>query len=117
MPANIAVVTGASSGIGQATSSRQLAVVTGASSGISAVYADRLAKRGHDLVLVARRAQRLQSLATEIAAAYGVRVEPLIADLESEAGQASVAHLLATNSDVSVLVNNLFPSTDISYVI
>jgi uncharacterized protein len=87
-------------------SSRKLAVVTGASSGIGAVYADRLAKRGYDLVLVARREERLYALAGELASAFGVQVEPLIADLETEAGQASVAHLLATNPDVSVLVNN-----------
>lgn len=87
-------------------STRKIAVVTGASSGIGAVYADRLAKRGYDLVLVARRADRLQSLAATIAATYGVQVEPLVADLESEAGQASVAQLLATNPAVSVLVNN-----------
>lgn len=87
-------------------STRKIAVVTGASSGIGAVYADRLAKRGYDLVLVARRAERLQSLATSISTAHGVRVEPLIADLGSEAGQASVAQLLATNAAVSVLVNN-----------
>lgn len=87
-------------------STRKIAVVTGASSGIGAVYADRLAKRGYDLVLVARRADRLQSLAATIAATHGVQVEPLIADLESEAGQASVAQLLATNPAVTVLVNN-----------
>jgi short-subunit dehydrogenase len=88
------------------TSSRKIAVVTGASSGIGAVYADRLAKRGYDLVLVARRAERLQSLAAAISKAHGVSVEPLVADLATEAGQARVEQLLATNAAVSVLVNN-----------
>jgi uncharacterized protein len=88
------------------TSERKIAVVTGASSGIGAVYADRLAQRGYDLVLVARRAERLQSLAATIAATHGVRVEPLVADLASEEGQAAVEQLLASNPDISVLVNN-----------
>jgi len=89
-----------------ATSSRKIAVVTGASSGIGAVYADRLAKRGYDLVLVARRTERLQSLAVRIAKAHGVKIAPMIADLETEAGQASVEQFLSSNPAVSVLVNN-----------
>lgn len=88
------------------TTSRKIAVVTGASSGIGAVYADRLAQRGYDLVLVARREDRLQSLAASLAAAHGVHAEPLVADLATEAGQAKVAQLLATNPAISVLVNN-----------
>lgn len=88
------------------TSSKKIAVVTGASSGIGAVYADRLAKRGYDLVLVARRADRLQSLAANITQKYGVQVESLIADLATDAGQASVEKLLSTNEAISVLVNN-----------
>jgi short-subunit dehydrogenase len=89
-----------------ATSSRKIAVVTGASSGIGAVYADRLAKRGYDLVLVARRTERLQSLAVRIAKEHGVKIAPMIADLETEAGQASVEQFLSGNPAVSVLVNN-----------
>lgn len=88
------------------TSTRKIAVVTGASSGIGAVYADRLAKRGYDLVLVARRAERLHELAATISKAHGVKVEPLIADLATEAGQARVEQLLSSNPAVSVLVNN-----------
>lgn len=88
------------------SSSKKIAVVTGASSGIGAVYADRLAKRGYDLVLVARREDRLQSLAAKIAKTHGVRVEPLVADLGTEAGQASVEQFLSSTPDVSILVNN-----------
>lgn len=87
-------------------STRKTAVITGASAGIGAAYADRLAKRGYDLVLVARRADRLQALAERLAAAHGVKVEPLVADLATEEGQARVAQVLSNNSAVSVLVNN-----------
>ncbi len=86
--------------------SRKIAVVTGASSGIGAVYAERLAARGYDLVLVARRAERLQSLAASIAKTHGVKVEALVADLGTEAGQSAVEQLLSSNPAVSVLVNN-----------
>ncbi|MCB5185009.1 SDR family oxidoreductase [Methylobacillus gramineus] len=88
------------------TSLRKIAVITGASSGIGAVYADRFAKRGYDLVLVARRAERLKALAETISKTHGVSVEPFVADLATDEGQASVAQVLATNPAVSVLVNN-----------
>ncbi|RSZ60909.1 SDR family oxidoreductase [Massilia atriviolacea] len=87
------------------TTSRKIALVTGASSGIGAVYAERLARRGYDLVLVARRAERLQALADTITRAHGVRVENLIADLGTEEGQAQVEHYLSS-TPVNVLVNN-----------
>lgn len=88
------------------TSTRKIAVITGASSGIGAVYADRLAKRGYDLVLVARREQRLAALAENIAAKYGVKAEVLGADLATEDGQSRVEAILRGNPDVHVLVNN-----------
>jgi uncharacterized protein len=87
-------------------STRKTAVITGASAGIGAAYADRLAKRGYDLVLVARRADRLQALAERLASLHGVKVTPLRADLATEQGQAAVEQVLASNPDVSVLVNN-----------
>ena len=83
-----------------------IAVITGASSGIGAVYADRLAARGHNLVLVARRRDRLLVLADRLAKTYGVKVEALEADLMTEKGLASVEQLLKTNTAVSLLINN-----------
>jgi short-subunit dehydrogenase len=87
-------------------SDRKLAVVTGASSGIGAVYADRLAKRGYDLLLVARRRDRLETLARQIAAKHGVKVDTLEADLAKDGDVAKVEHVLSTNPAVHVLVNN-----------
>jgi len=58
-----------------------LAVITGASSGIGAVYADRLARRGYDLLLVARNRERMEDLAKKLAAETGHKVEILAADL------------------------------------
>jgi short-subunit dehydrogenase len=81
------------------------AIVTGASSGIGAVYADRLARRGHPLLLIARRADRLDQLAAELKSAHGVQVETLTADLADEADLARVEAALA-QKPYSVLVNN-----------
>jgi short-subunit dehydrogenase len=86
--------------------SKKIAVVTGASSGIGAVYADRLAARGYDLVLVARRADRLEALSAKVSKAYGAKVEVIAADLEKEADLARVEKVLATNPAVRILVNN-----------
>jgi len=87
-------------------SSKKVAVVTGASSGIGAVYADRLAARGYDLILVARRADRLEALCAEVSKAHGIKAEPVVADLTKEQDVARIETILATNGDVRVLVNN-----------
>jgi short-subunit dehydrogenase len=87
-------------------SDRKIAVITGASSGIGAVYADRLAKRGYDLLLVARRRDRLEALAKEIAGKHGVHVDTLQADLAKESDVAKVEEVLSTNPSVHALVNN-----------
>ena len=64
------------------------AVVTGASSGIGAVYADRLAARGYDLILVARRADRLNALAGRLSEAHGIKTRVLVADLKQSPGNS-----------------------------
>lgn len=87
-------------------SSKKTAVVTGASSGIGAVYADRLAARGFDLVLVARRGDRLDALATTLSAKHGINVRSVVADLEKDADVARVEEVLAIDDSVEMLVNN-----------
>ncbi len=95
-----------------------VAVVTGASAGIGRIYADRLAKRGHDLILVARRKERLEALAGELKQKYGVQADSLVADLGKEEDLQRVADLLSADERITVLVNNagtsaLKPSVDL----
>lgn len=82
------------------------ALVTGASSGIGEAYADRLAARGHDLILVARRRDRLDTLADRLRARHGRKVEVHVADLADAADLAGVEALLRERSDIGMLVNN-----------
>lgn len=82
------------------------AIVTGASSGIGEVYAERLADRGYDLVLVARRKAELEKLAGSIAARTGRKVDFIVADLANSEGQALVEQRLRDDSTVTLLVNN-----------
>lgn len=82
----------------------KLSIVTGASSGIGAAYADRLASRGSDLVLVARRAERLDEVAARARAAHGVAVETLVADLENPQGVQAVEARIAAGP-IAMLVN------------
>lgn len=88
------------------TTPRPLALVTGASSGIGKAYAEALARRGYDLLLVARDAGRLEALATALATCAGVTVTPLSADLASEDGLAAVEQAIATAGRLDLLVNN-----------
>jgi uncharacterized protein len=81
------------------------AIVTGASAGIGTVFARRLAERGSDLVLVARRRERTEARAEELRGAHGVRAEALVADLGDSADVARVSERAAAD-DVSMLVNN-----------
>lgn len=85
---------------------RAAVLITGASSGIGAVYADRFARRGHDLVLVARDAARLEALAERLRREAGVAVDVLAADLTDGAGLARVEARLRDDGRIGVLVNN-----------
>lgn len=85
---------------------RGTALVTGASSGIGAVYADRLARSGYDLILVARRADKLRALAEDLTNRTGRSVETLAADLTDAAGVAKVEDVLKRDASITMLVNN-----------
>jgi short-subunit dehydrogenase len=87
-------------------SKKGVAVVTGASSGIGAVYADRLAKRGYDLILVARNEARLKEHTIRLTKETGRKVTPLRADLSDKADLAKVEPLLRADPDITMLVNN-----------
>ena len=82
------------------------ALVTGASTGIGAVYADRLARRGHDLILVARDGARMEALATRLRAETGRAVEVVPADLTKPAELAKIEARLASDPTIRLLVNN-----------
>ncbi len=89
-----------------ATSSKPAVLVTGASSGIGAVYADRFARRGHDLVLVARDEQRLSALAARLRREAGVNVDVLRADLTAGADLSAVEARLTGDARIGILINN-----------
>lgn len=81
-------------------------LITGASSGIGAVYAQRFAQRGHDLVLVARDQTRLESLASRLRAEHGVAVDILRADLSQADDTRLVEKRLREDARIGVLINN-----------
>lgn len=82
------------------------ALITGASSGIGATYADRLAKRGHDLVLVARDTARLEALAVRLRREAGVAVDVITADLTDGAALGVVEARLRDDARITLLLNN-----------
>jgi short-subunit dehydrogenase len=82
------------------------ALITGASTGIGATYADRLARRGYDLILVARNRERLDTLARRITNETQRSVEVLPADLNDQADLARVENKLRSDASITMLVNN-----------
>ena len=86
--------------------SKGTALITGASTGIGAVYADRLAERGYDLILIARKQELLSKVAETLSARTGRRVETLAADLTRAADLHKIEGVLRTNTEISILVNN-----------
>jgi uncharacterized protein len=88
------------------TPSPRAALITGASSGIGATYADRLARRGHDLVLVARDRQRMDGIADRLRAEAGVAVDVLPADLTNRSDLDRVEARLREDPGIGLLVNN-----------
>ncbi|MDR7098532.1 short-subunit dehydrogenase [Lysobacter niabensis] len=88
------------------TTNKGTALITGASSGIGALYAERLARAGHDLILVARRADKLRQLAEELTNRTGRSVETVAADLTDPADLTRIEALLKRDASITVLVNN-----------
>jgi len=89
-----------------AAQNKGTALITGASSGIGAVYADRLARRGYDLIIVARNRNRLDALARRLTNETKRSVEVLAADLNSKADLSRVEDTLKKDSSITMLVNN-----------
>jgi len=86
--------------------SGRAALVTGASSGIGEAYAKRLAAEGYDLILVARRKDRLEKLSEELKASYGVEAQVLAADLTEESDLRKVEDRIVGSGDLEFIVNN-----------
>lgn len=87
-------------------STRPAVLITGASTGIGAVYAERFAQRGHDLILVARDQTRLDALAAQLRNEHGVTIEVIAADLTRLGDLTSIETRLREDARIGILVNN-----------
>jgi len=88
------------------TNAKGTALITGASSGIGAIYADRLARRGYNLVLVSRNEARMKAVAERVSRETGRSIGILVADLGKAADRERIETVLRTNADITMLVNN-----------
>jgi short-subunit dehydrogenase len=88
------------------TQNKGTALITGSSTGIGAVYADRLARRGYDLIIVARNQERLNALAKKLTTETGRSIEVVRADLNNKADLARVETILREDASITMLVNN-----------
>lgn len=84
----------------------KLALITGATSGIGAVYAQRLAAQNYDLILTGRRKEKLESLAQELMDRHGINVEVVIAELSNNADLEMLTDKIKNLPDLSMLINN-----------
>jgi short-subunit dehydrogenase len=86
--------------------SKGTALITGASTGIGAIYADRLARRGYDLILVARNRARLDDLAERLTDQTGRAIRVIVADLGDKSDLARIETVLRNDANITLLVNN-----------
>jgi hypothetical protein len=88
------------------TQSKGTALITGSSTGIGAVYADRLARRGYDLIIVARNQEKLDSLAKKLTTETGRSIEVIAVDLTIKGDLAKIEKFLSEDTRITMLVNN-----------
>src|SRR5438046_6399998 len=87
------------------------AVITGASAGLGRVFADRLARRGYNLLLIARRGDLLEEVAKNLSSSYGATVTTWAADLSKPSELQATADKISADSSITMLVNNAGVST------